>query len=277
MRGGVPRCSTRATTRRPGRIVGAPRAVRRGDPARPGCSSELMPDAPAVARAACPDAAAPTRGRAGAAPAAEATWCGSRTRIARAVDPRGDRGGAARSSTGRLRVRPGGRVPARGGDRGACTTGDDAADDRLAADPRAVRSAPAGPRRPPWSTSTGRWPWRRSRVPRPGSRAIDALGTDPAMAEYRYFHATRADFLRRLERWGEAAEAYGSGARADRERARARVPRRPPGGGRRAGVRRDRPPADRPSFKRRGPAILFASTAAQAVGRRSFQVAGRGS
>ncbi len=46
--------------------------------------------------------------------------------------------------------------------------------------------------------------------PATGLAAIDALGTDPAMAEYRYFHATRADFLRRLERWGEAAEAYGS-------------------------------------------------------------------
>jgi RNA polymerase sigma-70 factor (ECF subfamily) len=28
------------------------------------------------------------------------------------------------------------------------------------------------------------------------------------LAEYRFFHATRADFLRRLQRWAEAADAY---------------------------------------------------------------------
>ncbi len=44
--------------------------------------------------------------------------------------------------------------------------------------------------------------------PEAGLAAVDALGADPAMAEYRFFHATRADFLRRLGRWGEAAEAY---------------------------------------------------------------------
>ena len=46
--------------------------------------------------------------------------------------------------------------------------------------------------------------------PAAGLVAIDGLGADPAMAEYRYYHATRGDFLRRLERWGEAAEAYGA-------------------------------------------------------------------
>jgi RNA polymerase sigma-70 factor (ECF subfamily) len=46
--------------------------------------------------------------------------------------------------------------------------------------------------------------------PGAGLAAADALGMDPAMAEYRFFHATRADFLRRLGRWGEAAEAYGA-------------------------------------------------------------------
>ncbi len=44
--------------------------------------------------------------------------------------------------------------------------------------------------------------------PEAGLAAVDTLGADPAMAEYRFFHATRADFLRRLGRWGEAAVAY---------------------------------------------------------------------
>src|SRR3954466_1122115 len=46
--------------------------------------------------------------------------------------------------------------------------------------------------------------------PAAGLAAVEALGADPAMAEYRFFHATRADFLRRLARWGEAAAAYGA-------------------------------------------------------------------
>ena len=44
--------------------------------------------------------------------------------------------------------------------------------------------------------------------PEAGLAAIDALGADPAMAEYRFFHATRADFLRRLGRRSEAMAAY---------------------------------------------------------------------
>ena len=44
--------------------------------------------------------------------------------------------------------------------------------------------------------------------PGPGLAALDALGGDPAMGEYRFFHAARADLLRRLGRWGEAVEAY---------------------------------------------------------------------
>ena len=44
--------------------------------------------------------------------------------------------------------------------------------------------------------------------PEAGLAAVDALGVDPSMAEYRFFHATRADFLRRLGRGGEAAAAY---------------------------------------------------------------------
>ena len=42
-----------------------------------------------------------------------------------------------------------------------------------------------------------------------GLAAVDALAGDPSMAEYRFFHATRADFLRRLGRWEEASDAYG--------------------------------------------------------------------
>jgi RNA polymerase sigma-70 factor, ECF subfamily len=45
--------------------------------------------------------------------------------------------------------------------------------------------------------------------PEVGLAAVDALGADPAMGEYRFFHAARADFLRRLGRWPEATEAYG--------------------------------------------------------------------
>jgi RNA polymerase sigma-70 factor (ECF subfamily) len=41
-----------------------------------------------------------------------------------------------------------------------------------------------------------------------GLAAVDVLGADPAMADYRFFHAARADLLRRLERWPEAAAAY---------------------------------------------------------------------
>jgi RNA polymerase sigma-70 factor, ECF subfamily len=44
--------------------------------------------------------------------------------------------------------------------------------------------------------------------PGPGLAAVDALAADSVLAEYRFFHATRADFLRRLGRWAEAAEAY---------------------------------------------------------------------
>jgi len=44
--------------------------------------------------------------------------------------------------------------------------------------------------------------------PTAGLDAIDALAGDPSMGEYRFFHAARADLLRRLGRWTEAAEAY---------------------------------------------------------------------
>jgi RNA polymerase sigma-70 factor (ECF subfamily) len=45
--------------------------------------------------------------------------------------------------------------------------------------------------------------------PAAGLAVVEALAADPAMGEYRFFHSARADFLRRLERWAEAAEAYG--------------------------------------------------------------------
>jgi RNA polymerase sigma-70 factor (ECF subfamily) len=45
--------------------------------------------------------------------------------------------------------------------------------------------------------------------PAAGLAAADALAAEPVMAEYRFFHAARADFLRRLARWAEAADAYG--------------------------------------------------------------------
>jgi RNA polymerase sigma-70 factor, ECF subfamily len=44
--------------------------------------------------------------------------------------------------------------------------------------------------------------------PASGLAAVDALALDPSLAEYRFFHATRADFLRRLGRWSEAGDAY---------------------------------------------------------------------
>ena len=44
--------------------------------------------------------------------------------------------------------------------------------------------------------------------PETGLAAVDALAAEPSMAEYRFFHATRADLLRRLGRRGEAVSAY---------------------------------------------------------------------
>ena len=44
--------------------------------------------------------------------------------------------------------------------------------------------------------------------PAAGLAALGALSADPALAEYRFIHAARADLLRRLGRWPEAIEAY---------------------------------------------------------------------
>jgi RNA polymerase sigma-70 factor (ECF subfamily) len=44
--------------------------------------------------------------------------------------------------------------------------------------------------------------------PEAGLAALDALGTDPLLATYSYLASARADFLRKLDRTGEAREAY---------------------------------------------------------------------
>ena len=44
--------------------------------------------------------------------------------------------------------------------------------------------------------------------PASGLAAVETLAADPSLAEYRFLHAAQADFLRRLGRWTEAADAY---------------------------------------------------------------------
>nr|WP_041544010.1 sigma-70 family RNA polymerase sigma factor [Catenulispora acidiphila] len=44
--------------------------------------------------------------------------------------------------------------------------------------------------------------------PQAGLSALDRLAAEPTLATYRYLSAARADFLRRLKRWPEAATAY---------------------------------------------------------------------
>jgi RNA polymerase sigma-70 factor (ECF subfamily) len=41
-----------------------------------------------------------------------------------------------------------------------------------------------------------------------GLAAVDALAGEASLDGYRFFHATRADFLRRLSRWREAIDSY---------------------------------------------------------------------
>ena len=41
-----------------------------------------------------------------------------------------------------------------------------------------------------------------------GLAMVDGLAADGALADYPYLHAARADMLRRLERWSEAAMDY---------------------------------------------------------------------
>jgi predicted RNA polymerase sigma factor len=45
----------------------------------------------------------------------------------------------------------------------------------------------------------------RAHRPQAGLDALAPLLADPALATYGYLSAARADFLRRLHRWGEAA------------------------------------------------------------------------
>jgi RNA polymerase sigma-70 factor (ECF subfamily) len=44
--------------------------------------------------------------------------------------------------------------------------------------------------------------------PATGLAALDGLVSTGALDDYSYFHAARADLLRRLDRWSEAATAY---------------------------------------------------------------------
>jgi predicted RNA polymerase sigma factor len=44
--------------------------------------------------------------------------------------------------------------------------------------------------------------------PQAGLDALTPLLADPALATYGYLSAARADFLRQLQRWAPAAEAY---------------------------------------------------------------------
>ena len=46
------------------------------------------------------------------------------------------------------------------------------------------------------------------RGPRLASRPMDTLAADPAMADYRFFHAARAELLRRLGHTAGALAAY---------------------------------------------------------------------
>ena len=62
-----------------------------------------------------------------------------------------------------------------------------------------------------------------------GPQVALAIVDDLDLGSYHAFHATRADLLRRLGRYDEAREAYGAGDRADRERGRAGLARRPSG------------------------------------------------
>ena len=58
--------------------------------------------------------------------------------------------------------------------------------------------------------------------PEAGLALVDQL----ALHDYRYFHSTRANLLRRLGRDSEAREEYTFGPRVDTDRARASAPSR---------------------------------------------------
>jgi RNA polymerase sigma-70 factor, ECF subfamily len=60
--------------------------------------------------------------------------------------------------------------------------------------------------------------------PQAGLDALTPLLVDPALATYGHFSAARADFLRQLHEWTQAAEAYEEGPHVHRQRCRTRLP-----------------------------------------------------
>ena len=189
-----------------GRRAHPARAVRRGDPPRTGPRRAAARRARGD-RAAGADAA-PRRPARRAGRRRAATSCCSRTRTASRWDRRPDRRGARRSSTRALRGAAGpGRTSSR------------------------RRSRPSTTRRRPRPTPTGReiaalYDALMRMTPSPvvelnraaavamadgpaiGLAMIDGLAATGALDDYPYLHAARADLLRRLERWSEAAAAY---------------------------------------------------------------------
>ena len=167
----------------------------------------LLPDEPEALGPAGADAP-PRRPPRGARRRRTASSCCSRTRTGRA-------GTAARIDEGRalveraLRDRPARAVPAPGGDRRAPRRGRRrAADDRLArrsrrCTRRLVRIDPS-----PVVELNRAVAVAMADGPSVGLALIDALAADGQLDGYPYLHAARADLLRRLGRWSEAAAAY---------------------------------------------------------------------
>ena len=102
--------------------------------------------------------------------------------------------------------------------------------DRLAADRgalrRARRGSPVAGRRAQPRGRAWRWP----EGPAAGLALMDRVAAGRMLDDYPYLHAARADLLRRLGRRDEAAPPT-AGARADRERGGAGVPRAADRGG----------------------------------------------
>ena len=72
--------------------------------------------------------------------------------------------------------------------------------DRLAPDPRSLRSSVLGHAHSLWSHSIGQSPSGRSRVPVPALTALDAVAAD--LDDYHLMHAARGTMLRRLGQRG---------------------------------------------------------------------------
>ena len=60
-----------------------------------------------------------------------------------------------------------------------------------------------------------------------GLAMMDGIAATGELDTYPYLHAARADLLRRLERWSEAATAYERALELTEQRPRTRLPRRP--------------------------------------------------